>query len=309
MVMQESDYRLLNELEPVAEEYLERHLDQTDVWSPHEFVPYGRGKDFEPGKLWTPDDSAIEPLSEAVKSALIVNLLTEDNLPYYFRTIERTFGPDQAWGDWVRRWTAEEGRHSMAIYGYLMTSRLIDPVQLERDRMAQVSLGQIPEPESAADGFVYVALQELATRVAHRNTGKHLNDPVGEKLMKRVAEDENYHYMFYRDLVKAALEIDPNMMMEAIARQVKGFEMPGTGIRDFSIHEQRIALQGIFGITETVNNVFIPVVEKQWNIGNVANLSEAGEKARDKAMRRVAAMGRLAAKEQELREEYLASAA
>ena len=33
-------------------------------------------------------------IDDAVRSSLIVNLLTEDNLPYYFRTIERQLGDD-----------------------------------------------------------------------------------------------------------------------------------------------------------------------------------------------------------------------
>ena len=82
-----------------------------------------------------------------MRSSLIVNLLTEDNLPYYFRTIERMFGGDGAWGAWARRWTAEEGRHSMVIYGYLMVTRAVDPVALERGRMDQVSSGLVPEPD------------------------------------------------------------------------------------------------------------------------------------------------------------------
>ena len=72
-----------------------------------------------------------------VRSALFVNLLTEDNLPYYFRDIERMFGADGPWGEWVRRWTAEEGRHATVIRDYLTVTRMIDPVALERGRMAR----------------------------------------------------------------------------------------------------------------------------------------------------------------------------
>ena len=43
---------------------------------------------------------------------MIVNLLTEDNLPSYHREIAPRFGRDGAWGQWVGQWTAEEGRHS-----------------------------------------------------------------------------------------------------------------------------------------------------------------------------------------------------
>ena len=49
-------------------------------------------------EAWHPDDSAIT-LDDAVRSSLFVNLLTEDNLPYYFRDIDGLFGRDGAWGD------------------------------------------------------------------------------------------------------------------------------------------------------------------------------------------------------------------
>ena len=107
-----------------------------------------------PGDEWSADDADLggHEITAEVRSALLVNLLTEDNLPYYFRTVERMFGQDGAWGDWVRRWTAEEGRHSMAIYGYLMATRAIDPVELERSRMVQVSRGRPPTRDDCTTG-------------------------------------------------------------------------------------------------------------------------------------------------------------
>src|SRR5207342_2917046 len=112
-------------------------------------------------------------------------------------TIERTFGEDGPWGAWSKRWTAEEGRHSMAIYGYLMVTRAVDPIVLERGRMSQVCQGRVPAPASPHHGLVYLTLQELATRIAHRNTGRLVRDPVGYELMARVAADENLHHLFY----------------------------------------------------------------------------------------------------------------
>ena len=164
---------LLAELEPTAARLLERHLSTTKEWFPHTLVPWSQGQDFEADYEWSPEGVQ---LSDEVRSALFVNLLTEDNLPYYFRTIERMFGADTAWGTWARRWTAEEGRHSIVIRDYLTVTRAIDPVQLERARMAQVECGEVPEPETPHDGFAYVALQELATRISHHNTGKLLDD-------------------------------------------------------------------------------------------------------------------------------------
>ena len=226
-----NDQEILFELTPVVEQLLERHLETSKEWFPHELVPHGRGRDIEPGHEWSEADADLagHELSAEVRSALYVNLLTEDNLPYYFRTVESLFGADGPWGTWVRRWTAEEGRHSMVIYGYLAATRAIDLAHLERGRMAQVSLGETPAPESLHDGFVYLALQELATRISHRNTGLQMGDPVGYEVMKRVGSDENLHQLFYRDLAAAAVEVDPNEMMIAMERQVRNFAMPGTG--------------------------------------------------------------------------------
>ena len=86
---------------------------------------------------------------------------------------------------------------------YLTVTRALDPVALERARMAQVSKGEVPVKDGYCDGIVYVTLQELATRIAHHNTGKLLTDKAGYEVMKRVAADENRHHLFYRDLATA----------------------------------------------------------------------------------------------------------
>ena len=54
--------------------------------------------------------------------------------------------------------------------------------------------------------------------------------------MTKVASDENLHFLFYRDLVEAALEEDPSEVVMAIDRQVCGFEMPGAEIDGFTRH-------------------------------------------------------------------------
>ena len=100
----------------------------------------------------------------------------------------------------------------MVIYGYLMVTRAVDPVALERGRMRQVSTGRC-RSRTPARRLVYVALQELATRIAHRNTGRLLGDPAGYDVMMRVAADENLHHLFYRDLTPAAIELDPSEML------------------------------------------------------------------------------------------------
>ncbi|MGD9703760.1 MAG: acyl-ACP desaturase [Acidimicrobiia bacterium] len=287
---------LLAELEPCADALLQRHLATAKEWFPHEMVPYSRGRDFEPGEEWSTSDSDLggAELPDAVRSALFVNLLTEDNLPYYFRDIERMFGTDGAFGTWVRRWTAEEGRHSIAIRDYLIATRAIDPIALERGRMAQVSGGEAPQPSSPLIGMVYVSLQELATRISHRNTGKMLGDRAGYEIMARVAADENLHYLFYRDLTSKALELDPSATVIAIEEVVRTFAMPGTGIPGFDRHSTLIAKAGIYDAALHYEQILVPVVMNHWRVAQLEGLSAEANVARDKLIERIERIGRLA---------------
>ena len=280
---------VLAELTPVVADLLDTHLSRSKEWFPHELVPWSRGRDFEPGEVWV---GGAEPLAEGVRSSLFVNLLTEDNLPHYFRSIDALYGSDDAWGTWSRRWTAEEGRHSIVLRDYLTVTRLLDPVELERARMLQVSGGQVPQPGGPLDGLAYVALQELATRVAHRNTGQHLTDPVGIAVMNRVAADENLHFLFYRDLVSAALELDPSATVCAIERQVHDFEMPGTGIVDFGAHAAAIARSGIYDLLVHHDSVLVPTVLRQWRVTELVGLTDEAEQARDRLLQRIERIGR-----------------
>jgi acyl-[acyl-carrier-protein] desaturase len=290
-----SDLALLTELEPVAERLLDRHLAATKEWFPHEHVPYGRGRDYDGEAAWSPDQADLggAEINDAVRSALYLNLLTEDNLPYYFRDIEKMFGADGAWGTWARRWTAEEGRHSMAIYGYLMVSRAVDPVELERGRMAQVSRGIAPAPDGVLEAMVYVTLQELATRISHRNTGRLLNDPAGYAVMARVATDENHHFLFYRDLATAAFELDPSAMVMAIEQQVAKFAMPGVGIPGFDQHAAAVARAGIYDLAIHHDQILVPVVLRHWDIESVTHLSPEGEASRERLVKQIARIGKV----------------
>jgi acyl-[acyl-carrier-protein] desaturase len=299
-----SDEQLLDELESPVEQLLERHLASSKEWFPHEHVPYGRGRDPIAGETWSVEDADLAgaTIDDAVRSSLLVNLLTEDNLPYYFRSVERMFGRDGAWGEWVRRWTAEEGRHSMAIYGYLMVTRAIDPHHLERCRMAQVSGGKTPDPETVRHGFVYLALQELATRIAHRSTGQMIGDPAGYDVMMRVASDENLHQLFYRDLAAAALQVDPSGMVKAMEHEVTQFSMPGTGIPGFAEHAKRIANAGIYDLAIHHEQILVPVVMRTWGLEEIEGLDAEAEEARERIVAYLAKSERVAKRLSERKE-------
>lgn len=296
---------LLRELAPIAEGLLERHLENAKEWFPHEMVPWSQGRDFEPGEQWSPDEA---PMDEAVRSALFINLLTEDNLPHYFRTISDTFGVDHPWGAWSKRWTAEEGRHSIVMRDYMLITRSVDPIALERGRMHQVSCGQVPSFEDAADGFAYVAMQELATRISHRNTGRLLEDRRGGEIMARVAGDEYLHYIFYRDVAKAAIEVDASAMVKAIERQVLDFAMPGTGIPGFVSHAKAIAAAGIYDFAVHHDQILQPLVMDTWRLGAIEGLTSEAEIARERTIAHIERLGKIAARSQARREAKLVQA-
>lgn len=291
---------LLKEIEPVAETLLNRHQGVAKEWFPHEMVPFSRGKDFEPGKPWSESDSDFgsksNEMSEAVRGSLFVNLLTEDNLPYYFRDINQLFGNDGVYGEWGRNWTAEEGRHSIVIRDYLTVTRAIDPISLERGRMQQVRGGQVPAPLDLYEALAYLSMQELATRIAHRNTGKMINDECGEAIMSRVGNDENLHYLFYRDLATAAIAVDPSNMVIGIERAVRTFAMPGTGIPDFERLSREIARVGIYDLLIHHDQILQPVVLRHWKLEHLTNLTDEAQKARDALFKRIDRIGKVGAK-------------
>ena len=271
---------LLRELEPVVEENLERHVAVAKEWFPHEYVPWSEGRTFDgplEGEPWDPSQSK---LSDVARTAMIVNLLTEDNLPSYHHEIATIFGRDGAWGTWVHRWTAEEGRHGTAIRDYLTVTRAVDPVALERARMTHMAAGFANDnDDDLLRSVAYVSFQELATRVSHRNTGRYTQDPVCEQLLARIAVDENLHMVFYRNLLGAALELAPDATMRAIVEVVKTFQMPGHTIEDFTRKSIQIALAGIYDLRIHHDDVLTPVL-RAWKVWDLEGLGGEGEKAR-----------------------------
>ena len=105
-----------------------------------------------------------------------------------------------------------------------------------------------------------MSFQELATRVSHRNTGKFTNDPMAERLLARVAADENLHMIFYRNLLNASLQIAPDQTMEAILDVVEEFEMPGAGIPGFQRKAVEMAVEGIYDQRQHHDEVVMPVL-------------------------------------------------
>lgn len=309
-----TDAELLAELEQVAEENVNRHLSVAPEWHPHDYVPWDQARNFAAmgGDDWSADQSQ---LSEVAKAAMITNLLTEDNLPSYHRQAADNFSLDGAWGTWVGRWTAEEARHSIALRDYLVVTRGVDPVALERARMEHMTHGFGPTAEEEARhktdfllSVAYVSFQELATRVSHRNTGKVCNDPVADRLLQRVAADENLHMIFYRNICDAALDVAPDQALEAIADVVENFRMPGQGMPNFRRNGVLMAKNGIYDPRQHLDEVVSPTLRK-WRIFDRTDFTPVGEERRERLAAYLTKLEGQVLKFEEQRDRLLARAA
>jgi acyl-[acyl-carrier-protein] desaturase len=268
---------LLSELEPAAEQFLNRHLGMAKEWFPHDYIPYSLGRDFDK-EPWTPDQPRISGVAQI---AFEVNLLTEDNLPSYHREIHRMFGSgDGPWINWVNRWTAEEGRHAIVLRDYLVVTRNIDPYALERSRMNQLQIAyDHDDGGNVLRGLAYVAFQELATRISHRNTGRYSSDPVADRIMARIAADENLHMVFYRDMLSEAMKVDPSAAVHAIVDEIMDFQMPGAGMENFTRKAAQMAKAGIYDLRIHHDEVIWPLL-RHWGVFEAEGLDPSAEQRR-----------------------------
>ncbi len=269
------------------------HLERAQVWYPHEYVPWGDARDF----ATEPFDAAQSRLSAEVRASVQLNLLTEDNLPGYHGEIARVTGNTDVWKTWLDRWTAEEGRHAIALRDYLTVTRAVDPVVLEDERMATVSGGFSAGDRDGLRVIAYVAMQELATRVAHRNTGRFSNDPGLDRLLARISTDENLHMVLYRDLFLGALEVDPVRALTALLQEVVGFQMPGTGIPGFVRRAAVVARAGIYDLSVHREQVLAPLL-RFWDVFE-RDLPPEAEVVRDQLAAVLAEIDARVAKQQE----------
>jgi acyl-[acyl-carrier-protein] desaturase len=271
---------------------LSAHLARAQHWYPHDYVPWEDARGFAE-LSWEESQSR---LAAPVRAAVQLNLLTEDNLPGYHGEIARVLGRSDVWKTWLDRWTAEEGRHAIALRDYLTVTRAVDPVVLEDERMATVSGGFSAGDKDGLRVIAYVSMQELATRVAHRGTGKLSGDPGLDKLLARISTDENLHMVLYRDLFAAALELDPAAALGALLDEVVGFQMPGTGIPGFVRRAAVVARAGIYDLAIHRDQVLQPLL-RFWEVFT-RPLPPAAEAVRDQLAQVLAEIDRKVAKQQ-----------
>ena len=148
----------------------------------------------------------------AIYTAVETALLTEVNLPWFTTHLHGTFkGALNPIKEFVHTWTAEEDQHSSLLETYLIVTRNANPHELKKLRYRVVEQGFESEFTAPTQVMAYTAMQELATLVYYNNVAKvaQLHDRDLAALLRRLAKDESLHYAFYRDAIKAHLELEP----------------------------------------------------------------------------------------------------
>ena len=172
--------------------------------------------------------------------------------------------------EFVRVWTSEEDQHSTLLETYLLLTDNGDHAKRGKTRRAVLAGGWSHELESPFEGMVYTAVQELATQAFYLCAAPvcERDDPALARALRRIAKDETRHYAFYRDVVKAHLEVDPEYVLP-LAKVIKEFRMPGHVTPDFRQRSALLASEHVFGPEQFYQDV-VEVVCAYWDVDNLA---------------------------------------
>ena len=271
---------MLKALEPHVQTIFEKHYQTKKPWYPYELLPWDN--------LSTSKDKPLiedEEKRKAIASSLYLNVLTEDNLPWYILNYSKLFGKENeetVWGDWLRQWAAEEDSHSYSLRLLITLNNLIDPKELEDARMHQIRNAHVPTHPVASEGIIYGAIQELAARISYRNLAKISEDINGYEILSKISSDENRHFIFYRDVAKKGFEYFPSEFVISLHNQVLGFEMPGIGIIDFTKHAMRVNKANIFNFQMQHELINLHLTNDVWKVNELTGLTPEAEVAREK---------------------------
>ena len=281
-------------LEPLVEDMMEDHLRKRKLWFPSDFLPADEQMDDDQERKSAQLRERARGLPDHLRVAVALNLLTEEGLPHFHRVISNYLGNENPWSTWNFLWTAEENRHGMVLHDYVREARLFRMREIEQMQYAYVNAGFTPEWNDPYQIFVYTTLQERATQVSHRNTGRLAEDhePMLRGILKSVAADEARHYVFYRGVFEAILQMDPNRALESALTIMPSLEMPGStmpGYREMADVVRRSAIYDAWEYKKIVEEAI-----GAWNIEGLGNLDASGREAQEKIMAIPARLDRVA---------------
>lgn len=274
-----SDGDLLVRLEPAVEENLRRHIEQADDWHPHDFAPWDDGKNFAflGGEDWSAEQSH---LSDVEVLSTTVGVLVADNLPAYHRELARALTGLGAWWKWTGRWTSEENRQSIVLRNFLVLTRAVDPVALERVRMEHMTTGYDAPSLHVLDIVAHFAIEEAAAALRNRNTIALGKDPVLATILGKIADDDALQSTFYANILTEAFDVVPDQAMRAVADRVNGFAIPSVDLPERGNSTAALAEAGIYDEEQQREKVIKPLLA-EWKIFDRTGLSADGETARE----------------------------
>ena len=299
---------VMQHLEKDVESLIEKYLIPIDsIWQPTDFLPNSESDNFYDEVREIRELSKDLPYDFWV--VLVGDMITEEALPTYESWLMDVEGVDQvgrnSWGKWVRHWTGEENRHGDVLNKYLYLSGRVNMKEIEITTQHLIADGfDIGTDRDPYKNFIYTSFQELATYVSHNRVAKIAKEKGNRQLYKMcnmIAGDEMRHHHAYSEFVERIFAVDPNQMMIAFQTMMKQkITMPahflresgdkiGTAFEEFSNTAQRI---GVYTSAD-----YVDILEKlvnRWDLGNIKNLSDDGEKARDYLMKLPDRMKRLA---------------
>ncbi|URE38712.1 hypothetical protein MUK42_17770, partial [Musa troglodytarum] len=269
---------IFKSLEDWAENNILMHLKPVEkCWQPQDFLPdssseafYDEVKELREQSKEIPDDYFV---------CLVGDMITEEALPTYQTMLntldgirDETGASLTSWAIWTRAWTAEENRHGDLLNKYLYLSGRVDMQQIEKTIQYLIGSGM-----------------ERATFISHGNTARLAKEHGDLKLAQIcgiIASDEKRHETAYTKIVEKLFEIDPDDTVIAFADMMKKkISMPAHLMYDgrddnlfehFSVVAQRL---GVYTAKDYAD--ILEFLVTRWKVGDLAGLSEKGNKSRD----------------------------
>ena len=282
---EKSKAEVLAHLEQNVKVWMEEHIAKRKLWFSGDFLPANE-------KNSDDDESNILKLRERVRGikdsarvAVGLNLITEEGLPHFHRILSKYLGDDSFWSKWNNMWTAEEDRHGCILRDYARDSRLFNFSRLDQMQYVYQEKGFDPDwDKDPYRVFVYTTLQERATQFSHKNTGNYIGkeEPLINGILNSIAADEAKHFIFYRNVFKEVLRLDPNRALQSALKILPAIDMPGISMPNFREMADVIRRANIYGPRD-----YKKIVEEAisfWNIELLNGLNEAGRKAQEKIM-------------------------
>ena len=276
---------VLSHLEEKVKEWMEDHVDKRKLWFSSDFLPADEKMNDDQETNIKKLRERVRGIKDEVRVAVALNLLTEEGLPHFHRLIAKYLGDRSFWSKWNNMWTAEEDRHGALIRDYVRDGRLFSFREVELMQFHYIESGFNPDwDKDPYKVFVYTTLQERATQVSHKNTGKLAgeDEPLLNGILSSIAADEAKHYTFYRNVFKEVLKLDPNSAMLSAADIMPAIDMPGISMPNFRDMADVVRRIGIYG-----PNDYKRIVEeaiKFWEIELITGLNDVAQKAQEKIL-------------------------